>query len=160
MITTFLARVSAVLLVTILLIGQSVAGSRRQPESRQLEGTWTVQVTQVDCQSGNPLGSPFQSLLTFARGGTLTETTSNPNFFPAERGPGHGVWGYKQHAYSAASTALITSNGALVKTQIITQNIQMANSNQLTSTAAVQFFDPSGNLLGSGCATATGQRFK
>ena len=161
MITNFLARVSAVSLVTILLIGQSVAGSgRRQPESRMLEGTWTVQVTQVDCQSGNPLGNPFQSLLTFGRGGTLTETTSNPNFFPAERGPGHGVWAYKQPAYSAASTAFITSNGALVKTQTITQNIQLGNGDQLTSAATVQFFDPSGNLLGSGCATATGRRFK
>jgi len=44
--------------------GQSVAGTESKD---QLVGTWQVQVTQVDCQTGNPLGPPFTSLLTFAK---------------------------------------------------------------------------------------------
>ena len=59
-----------------------------------LVATWVVQVTQRDCASGAPLGVPFYSLLTFNEGGTMTETTANPMFFPAERGPGHGVWSH------------------------------------------------------------------
>ncbi|MBI3478238.1 MAG: hypothetical protein HY010_21115 [Acidobacteria bacterium] len=146
-----------------LLLGQSFAADvkNRAPEVRLLEGTWTVQVSIVDCTSGQTLGNPFPSLLTFARGGALTETTANPAFFPAERGPGHGVWAYDHHAFTAVSTAFITSNGVLVKTQKIAQAIQMGNDgNQFTSTATVSFFDPNGNLLASGCAVATAQRFK
>jgi hypothetical protein len=163
MITNFLTRFVAVPLMALMfpLLGHSASNAGgRTPEARQLEGTWTVTVTVVDCQSGNPLGNPFQSLLTFGRGGTLTETTANPMFFPAERGPGHGYWNFKHHSYNAVSTAFITSSGVLAKTQTITQNIHMGNSDQLTSAATVQFFDPAGNVLASGCATAAGQRFK
>jgi len=163
MTTNFLTRFIAVSLMGILfpLLGHSAPNPGvRMNEARQLEGTWTVTVSVVDCQSGNPLGNPFQSLLTFARGGALTETTANPMFFPAERGPGHGYWTFQRHAYNAVSTAFITSNGVLAKTQTISQKIQMTNSDQLSSVATVQFFDPAGNLLVSGCALATGQRFK
>ena len=126
-----------------------------------LRGTWTVQVQLVDCANGNPLGNPFPSLLSFAHGGTLTETTSNPSFFPSERSPGHGNWSVNKGVYSAASTAFVTLNGALQMTQLIKQTITMGSSSDaFDSVAAVQFFDPSGNLIKSGCATATGARFK
>jgi hypothetical protein len=150
--------------VLILSLGPSAAARSRAGEfdGSRLEGTWTVQVQLVDCTTGNPLGNPFLSLLTFARGGTETETTANPMFFPAERSPGHGVWSrIDKHNYLATSTAFITLNGALVKKQKITQNIQMGgSSDSFTSTASVEFFDPAGNLLATGCATAAGQYFK
>jgi hypothetical protein len=163
MTTNFLTRFLAISLMGLLfpLLGQGAPKPAVQAnEARQLEGTWTVTVSVVDCQSGNPLGNPFQSLLTFSRGGALVETTANPGFFPAERGPGHGYWTFSHHAYNAVSTAFITSNGVLVKTQTINQNIQMANPNQLSSAATIQFYDPAGNPVASGCAVATGQRFK
>ena len=34
----------------------------------------------------------IKAYLTFGRGGTLTETNSNPGFDPGLRGPGHGYW--------------------------------------------------------------------
>ena len=133
-------------------------------DANLLEGTWIVQVTQHDCQSGATLGAPFLSLLTFARGGTMTETTSNPRFAPPiARGPGHGVWGSTgHHTYTASSIALITVNGVLAKTQVITQTIKIAdNPDNFTTTAAtVQFFDPAGNPVMAGCAAATGKRFQ
>src|SRR5580698_5669611 len=49
-----------------------------------------VEVTLRDCNTSAPLGSPFRSLLSFARGGTMTETTAR--FSPALRGPGQGIW--------------------------------------------------------------------
>lgn len=95
-------------------------------EARGLEGSWTVQVTQVNCETGAALGSPFLSLLTFAQGGTLVETTSNPMFFPAVRGPGHGVWSHlDRRLFKAVSVAFITVNGALASTQTISQTIEM-----------------------------------
>jgi hypothetical protein len=144
----------------------SVASAQAQTSAltgKELEGTWKVEVTQRDCNTGDPLGTPFQSLLTFANGGTMTETTDNPLFFPAERSPGHGVWSSKgESRYTAATTAFVTLNGALTKTQTIRQTIEMGDDpNRFTTVkATVQFFDPNGTLLVTGCATATGVRFR
>lgn len=139
------------------------ASHDRDFDSDGLVGTWQVQVALHNCQSGAAIGAPFQSLLTFADGGTLTESTANAMFFPAIRGPGHGVWSRVHRGqYSAASIAFITMNGALVKTQKITQTIEMGpNPDEFTTPqASVQFFDPAGNLLMTGCATAVGERFE
>jgi hypothetical protein len=94
-----------------------------------LKGTWTVEVTQTNCQTGAALGAPFLSLLTFDSGGTMTETTSNPHFYPAARGPGHGVWSYLGgRSFRASSLAFITSNGALAELQTITQKIDVGSN--------------------------------
>jgi hypothetical protein len=164
--STLLKSFCALVILTSTLVlrlgGTAAAQSHSGPiNTGNLAGTWTAQVQLIDCTSGNPLGSPFPSLLSFARGGTLTETTANPNFFPSERGPGHGEWSAGKHAYSAASTAFITLNGALQMTQLIRQTITMgSNPDAFDSVATVEFFDPNGGLIKSGCATATGARFK
>ena len=135
----------------------------RQSDSNDLEGTWQVQVSLHDCQSGAAIGAPFYSLLTFANGGTLVETTANSMFFPAIRGPGHGVWSRGAHRgqYRAASLAFVTLNGALVKTQKISQTIVMepGGDDFTTPRADIAFYDPTGNLVATGCATAIGTRF-
>lgn len=143
--------------------------NERHAAGAALEGTWVVQVTQRDCSSGAPLGVPFYSLLTFNEGGTMTETTANAMFYPAERGPGHGVWshvtggGYGDAGdrYQAKSLALITANGVLTQEQIIRQNIQMGNNPNTfqTTSASVEFYQPDGTLIRKGCATAQGTRF-
>jgi hypothetical protein len=131
-------------------------------DGRTLEGTWVVTVTQQACPNGPAIAPPFKSLLTFNAGGTMTETTDNPMFFPALRGPGHGVWSHTgRHTYSADTMAFVTVNGVLAKTQKISQTIEIGDNPDhfTTAAASVQFFDPTGTLLVSGCATATGQRF-
>src|ERR1700743_993462 len=62
-----------------------------ETKAKKLEGTWRVQVTIHDCQSGATLKT-FPAFLTFAQGGTLVETTTG--FSPAMRTPGHGFWDY------------------------------------------------------------------
>jgi hypothetical protein len=157
---------AAALAITMLLsLGQTAAAQPRVDKNNNakgLIGTWAVQVQLVDCVSGTPLGSPFPSLLTFAAGGVETDTTANPMFYPAERSPGHGVWSRVDTTnFSTASSAFITLNGALTKTQKITQAIHMDDSrDSFSSIAGVDFYDPAGNLLASACATATAQRFK
>ena len=114
--------------------------------------------------------SPSTPCSPLPRVGTMTETTANPMFYPAERGPGHGVWshvkggGYgdaSDRRYQARSLALITSNGVLVQEQIIRQNIQMGNNRNVfqTTSASIEFYKPDGSLLAKGCATAQGTRF-
>jgi hypothetical protein len=129
----------------------------------RLEGSWTVKVTQHNCETGDPVGNPFLSLLTFSQGGTLLESTSNPMFFPAVRGDGHGVWSATgRQTYRALSTAFITLNGELVKTQTITQKIEMgADSNTFeVPSASVVFVPADGGPTITGCATATGTRIE
>ncbi len=164
-----LSRQLALALVITLVLSSlpSAVGQDRRtfdPErDARLKGTWTVQVQQRDCQSGDTLGAPFLSLLTFDEGGTMTETTANPMFYPSERGPGHGVWSRTgRHRYSASSIALITLNGVLTSSQTITQTIEIGSDPDSfqTTKAQVQFFAADGTLIRSGCATAVGTRFK
>jgi hypothetical protein len=150
------------MLVLTVGLGAEAQSKNHRNQVRTLVGSWAVQVTIADCTTGAPLGHPFSSFLTFAPGGVETDTTANPMFYPAERSPGHGVWGrVDSRNFSTSSTAFITLNGALVKTQKITQAVHMDDDrNSFTSAANVEFFDPSGNLLASGCATAAAQRLQ
>jgi hypothetical protein len=151
-----------VTLVLALGLSASAQPKNHKSNAKSLIGTWTVQVTAVDCTTGVPLGSPFASLLTFAPGGVETDTTSNPMFYPAERSPGHGYWNRVDTTnFTTKSTAFITLNGVLTKIQNINQAIHMDDSrDSFSSVATTDFFDPNGNLLVTVCATAAAQRFQ
>ena len=134
-----------------------------------LVGTWKVQVTQVDCSSGNPLGHTFTSMITFELGGTMIEDTTNPAFGRGQRGDGQGTWSSTgASTYSAKTTAFIkyttppnskTHNPGFEEgQQTISQKITYA-SGQWNSTAAVTFADGSGSVYRQGCAVATGTPF-
>lgn len=152
------------LLGACVLVCASARAMDAQDNAGDLVGTWQVSVTLHNCQTKAPIGAPFDSLLTFAEGGTLTESTANAMFFPAIRGPGQGVWSRSRHRgqYTAASIAFITMNGMLVKSQKITQSIEMGPGSDvfLTPQAAIEFFDPAGNVIATGCASAVGRRFE
>jgi hypothetical protein len=138
-----------------------VAHAEEDGKADRIVGTWNVTVKLVNCSTGQSLGSPFPSFLTFGTGGTLVETTANPLFFPSVRGPGHGIWSAEGgNGYRASSTAHITNNGVLVRTQTIVQDIEMSSPNEFVSNASIQFFDPSGALIQKGCATATAERYR
>ena len=129
-------------------------------QARKLEGTWRVQVTVRDCLSGAAQRT-FPAMLTFARGGTLTETTAG--FPPAARTPGHGIWRHEGgHTYRAVSEAFLFSpSGVFTGKQRLTQSIEVVdNPDQLNSNATTEFFDAAGNLTASGCATAVASRFE
>jgi hypothetical protein len=125
-----------------------------------LGGTWQFQISLENCETKATVGAPFYSLLTFNGNGTMTETTSNPMFYPAERGPGHGVWSQVNGTtYNATSEAFITLNGELQKVQTITQTIEMTGKDTLMTTSAkVKFAAPDGTVLMEGCASATASR--
>ncbi len=126
--------------------------------ARTLEGTWRVNVTVRDCVSGGILRT-FPALLTFAQGGTLTETTAG--FPPAVRTPGHGFWRHTgDHSYAAVSEAFLFNGGTWTATQRLTQSIEIGdNPDELTSTATGEIIDTSGNVT-STCATAVATRLE
>jgi hypothetical protein len=131
-----------------------------------IEGTWRVTVTQKVCATGAQNGLPFQSLLTFARGGTMTGTTANAAFLPGQRSGDYGVWRPAAgHSYNATEEAFVLfSAGAFAQgSQVISHSISLTNDgNGFEDLASIQFYDVNGNPLlpVPGCATAVGQRLQ
>ena len=159
--------VGLALLSALCLAGATSHTSARgaapdKPESngRKLEGTWRVQVTIRNCQSGAEIRK-FPAMLTFAQGGTLVETTTG--FPPAQRSPGHGFWRHAGgRAYTAVSEAFLFSpSNAWVGTQRLTQSIEFGGDpDEFYSNAQNEIYDTNGNLTTTGCATAVAQRFE
>jgi hypothetical protein len=166
---TVAAIVVAVIAAAALSINAQEYGVR--PARRSLEGTWWIQVTAFsDCQSRTPVGS-FAAMLTFARGGTMTGTTTNPVFSAGQRGPDHGVWSRAgaPHAYRASSAAFLfftsapnppMSPGFQAGYQRLEQAITLADADHFTSDAVTQFFDAAGHRYREGCAAAVARRFE
>jgi hypothetical protein len=125
----------------------------------KIEGTWRVQVTLRNCQTGAEIRT-FPAMLSFGNGGTLTGTSTV--LPPASRGGDFGQWEYNgRRNYSAVSEAFIYNGGLWSQTQRITQSITLGqDADSLTSDAHTEFFDTSGNLLSSGCATAVATRME
>jgi hypothetical protein len=132
-----------------------------------LEGAWFVQVTARDCVTGDALGS-FNSLVTFARGGTLHESPGTRAFTPGQRSDGHGSWArVRRHTYSQRFVGLILfdtdpnppiSPGILKGWQTIEHTVQLTDADHFTSAGTAEFHDAEGQLYRSGCSTAIGQR--
>ncbi len=156
------------LLLVVSMTMSAFAQSGANPEKKSpLVGNWQVQVTQVDCSNGTPLGPAFTSNLTFAADGTMAEDTSNPIFGKGQRGGGQGWWNSTgQSSYAATSFALIKyttppnqkkhNPGFNAGQQTISQTITFdGGAGTWSSTAAVSFADQTGNVYRTGCAVAT-----
>ena len=156
---------SMLIAVALLLSSVPFAAAQADGDGRApilIVGSWQVTITLRNCDNGQPLAPPFQSLLTFGTEGTMIETTANPGFYPAERGPGHGNWGRSgPRAFTASSLAYVTLNGQLTLKHRIDQKIDFVEGpDKFHSVAAVYFFDPNDHLVKSGCATADALRYK
>jgi hypothetical protein len=132
------------------------------PESkaRRLEGTWQVQVTLRNCQTGAVLRTA-PAFLTFASGGTLVETTTV--FSSSQRGPGHGFWEHTGgKTFKAVSKAFFFNpDGTWAGTQTLTQQIEFADDpDAFNSTATTEVVAPNGTVILSGCATAVAHRME
>lgn len=154
--------VAGLVLMVALVLTVTSLSTPVQAESHggKLEGTWRMQVTIRDCGSGAALRT-FPAFLTFAQGGTLTETTTG--FPPALRTPGHGVWEHLGgQTYRAVSEAfLFNPAGAWTGRQRLTQIIEVSNDGEeMNSNATNEIFDTNGNLIANGCATAVGTYFE
>jgi hypothetical protein len=136
------------------------AQSANAEHSNGLEGTWRVQVTVSDCQTGAVLRT-FPALFAFAKGGTVTNTTAGQ--FPALFTPGFGVWQHTTgHSYSAVTEAFVFSPaGVWIQTNRFTRSIELdGDADEFTDTIKLEIFDTSGNLIVTGCGASVATRFK
>lgn len=125
-----------------------------------IEGVWLTTVTQLNCQTGVTVRT-VQGLLTFHNDGTIAETSTVSS--PAFRSPGHGLW--EKIAGQSYSGKFIfqrfNADGSYAGTQKITQSFELSRfGNTFEASGTVQLFDTNNNLIGGGCATATGRRFE
>jgi hypothetical protein len=154
---------AALVLASLLVLGSGLTATAQSvnPESPNgLAGTWRVQLTVKDCQTGQALRT-FPAVLAFAKGGTLVLTTAGQ--LPSLSTTGLGIWRHtNDHSYSAVSEAFIfNTDGAWTQTHRLTRAIEVSNDgDQFTDTVALQIFDTNGNQIVTGCATSVGSRMK
>lgn len=130
-----------------------------------LTGTWRITVTTYNCSTNVP-NPAFQAYITFNIDGTMTETTSAPLFQPGQRTSGHGFWQRTgRNFYRAVSEAFVLFDsippvGPPMKRghQRIDQGIEFQDRNHWTSDAATTFFDSTGAVALSLCASAAAER--
>jgi hypothetical protein len=155
--------VVSVFAMAVMLLSNIGAGAQEgksESQAGRLEGTWRLQVTVRDCQTGAAQRT-FPALFAFAKGGTLTETTAGQS--PALSTPGFGVWRHTDgHTYSAVVEAFVFSPaGAWIQTHRLTRVIELDNdADEFTDTVKLEIFDTNGNLIVTGCATSVARRFE
>ena len=159
-------------LMTAVLTGLSVlvalpahAQSAQSAAPAGLEGTWRVEVIASDCAGHER--PPFWALLTFARGGTMTGTTTN-QAFPGTRSPDHGSWTrVGPFTFVATSEAFILFGAPPAPApwaHRLTQSIVIVAPDVFESVATSEFLVASGPLpwpsapVPQGCARAIGYR--
>jgi hypothetical protein len=162
---TFTAAAGGLLAGVLVLAAVMPAGAQSEQSPNGLEGTWRVQVVQYNCANPSITFPPFYSLLSFHRGGTETETTSNPALQPGQRTSGYGFWKpVGDHQYLMAVEAFIlfdsptTPPGLKTGTQKIVQAVMVTDDNHFATDGTVNFFATDGTNYRSGCAKSYGTR--
>jgi|SRR3954465_4102741 len=174
-------RVAAVITLSTVLLTATGARTANASESRGgLEGAWTVRVTLRDCVTNAALGAPFNSLVSFHDGGTVSEAAGGLAFAAGQRSPGHGTWTRQGgHTFLQRMIALIVfdtpanlpgapgfnptlpiSPGFFAGWQTVTHTLTLRNGDYATSAGTNEFFKSDGTLYRTGCSTATAQRFE
>lgn len=134
--------------------------SARRDNKRRLEGSWSIQVTRRDCQTGAILAN-FPTMSTFMRGGTMQEY--GVSFGASGRGQGHGVWSYEggRRYSNAFQFFLFGADGSSTGRNVVRRQIELSRfGSSYTSTNVIQTFNNVGVLAASVCATETGTRFE
>ncbi|HMI53334.1 MAG TPA: hypothetical protein VK525_17605 [Candidatus Saccharimonadales bacterium] len=177
---------SLYVLGAVLLVGSVVSISERNSSAspapanfrgndffhgKELVGTWRVTVQQYNCQTHAPVAGPFAALLTYADGGTMTGSTTNPAFAIGQRGPDQGIWSQEgRRTYISKDSSFLffttapnppANPGFSAGQQTLTQTIEFKNDpDQFESDATVEFTDMTGKVYRQGCASATATRYE
>ena len=126
----------------------------------RLAGTWDVQVTIRNCQTGAEIRS-FASLTMFMFGGTMIDSTSG--IPQALKTPGQGVWSHASgdtYRFSFKSFSFDAAGNVTGWTKIIHEAELDSNGNQYSSAGTAEFYAPNGTLITTGCSTTNATRFE
>lgn len=173
---TFLKTVGGAALAILMLVVFAqirVSAQQEPPEdltrrniTQALEGSWSAQVTVLNCQSGGAIRT-FPRMNTFMQGGTMQEFSAA--VAPSLRGPGHGVWSYlSERRFSNAiqfSYAVqffrFNADGSFAGSVRERRNVEVSRfRNTYNATGTGEIFDANGTLILTTCSTETATRFE
>jgi hypothetical protein len=155
----------------------AAAQSNGSASKNGLAGVWAVQVTLRNCTTQAPQGS-FNSLVTFHRGGTISESAGSLAFAPGQRTAGHGTWDHEgRDSYHQQMIALVlfdtapnlpgtpgfdpakpVSPGFFAGWVTVTHTVELSDPDSLTSAGTNAFYRSDGTVYRTGCSTAIGVR--
>jgi hypothetical protein len=148
-------------ILMLAVFGQVWVSAQVQNGNQQgLIGSWNVQVTLRDCESGTPFVT-FPAMNTYNQGGTTQQTA-----VPGPEGtalPGHGVWSHQTgRNYSGAFQFFsLNPNGTYAGRVIVRSVISLGKSgDNYTSTDTADILNPNGDLMFRSCSTSTATRFQ
>ena len=123
-------------------------------ERSRMDGTWSLSVTVVNCQTGAPIRT-VASLQQYRPDGSLTETANT-----ASRGISEGVWGFASDDTVASAYWFYRYNpdGTFHSRASATNKITLGEPGHFTAVGMVRDYDANGNLISTGCVTQTGTR--
>jgi hypothetical protein len=138
----------------------------QSPENdHTLVGAWTTDIRLRNCETGEiqpPPPSRGFGLVTFHRGGTMSEYGIGPGQTPALRGPGHGEWqqepGRNRYSYTFIFTRY-DANGLFAGSTRVRSALVVDSADAFTANSAVEAFDGNGNTILTACTTVRGTRF-
>ena len=123
--------------------------------NHNVEGTWDVSVTVVDCQSGAPIRT-VRSLQMYSHDGSFTETA---NTFL--RGSSLGVW---DHAHQNVYTATYyffryNPDGTFKSIADALNKVELSgDGSHFTASGTITDYDATGNVISVGCVAQAARR--
>lgn len=159
--------------------GRVMAQSTASASGAGIVGAWLVQVTLRECATGAPMGQPINAIVTFHRGGTISESPGASAFAVGQRSNAHGAWArLPGHTYSQEMVALIlfdtepnlpgtpgfdptkpVTPGFFAGSQTVSHTVQPTDADHFMSSGTNAFYKTNGDLYRTGCSTAVAQRF-
>jgi hypothetical protein len=126
----------------------------------RLVGTWDVQLTIRNCQTGAALRT-FPELTTFMFGGTMLDSTSG--IPQALKTPGQGVWVHisgNTYRFSFKSLNFEPGGAFTGSTKVIHEATLNSTATEYSSVGTAEVYNPNGDLILTGCSTTTATRFR
>ena len=153
--------VASLAMLVLAVLAQVGAFAQVQKGNEQgLVGSWDLQVTLRDCDTGTALVS-FPAMNTYNQGGTTQQSAvPNPQFRDL---PGHGAWHHQtgRDYLGAFQFFSLNLDGTFAGRVIVRSAITLGKGgNDYTSTDTAEVFAPNGILITRGCSTSTATRFE
>ncbi len=130
---------AAGLLAASLIAATLTATVAQDMSGDAIVGTWLADVAETE--NGTP---PFQSMITFNEGGTISEVSNELGL--GLQGPAHGAWAATDDGYVATMQTWIfnADSGAVEGRVQIRMTIEIDGADHMTAQTAADFIDPTG----------------
>ena len=158
---TFFKTIGGVALaISLLTMLATQKASSQQGGGGRLDGTWDVQLTIRNCQTGVAIRT-FPEVATFMFGGMMLDSTSG--IPQALKTPGQGVWSHVSgdiYQFSFKSLNFDAGGNFTGWTKVTHEATLNSDASEYTSEGTAEVFNANGISIFKGCSTTTATRFE